>query len=459
MQLEHAAASCLEQYCLDGRTFGIVVAVSGGADSMALLDVLQTLQKQYAFSLLAAHVHHGLRGEEADRDARFVAEVCQKRGIPLETLHTDVAALAAPGESIEQAGRRVRYAFFEELRVKNDYRFIATAHHADDNLETVLLHLTRGSGLRGLCGIAPCHNGIIRPFLTCTRASIEQYCEERAISFVTDGTNTDILYSRNRIRHTVLPQLKEINPQVVTACTRMTAVLREEESFLNALTEELVQSARVGEDTYDRAVLAQAHAVLRRRALKLLMEQAGSDCEEKHVLLTERAVEEGSGAVQVPGGVYVSVTENALKLERRTEETPYFEYPLVVGQVVRIGDTLYLPQCVSADEYQKKSNVHKKVLQYSCDYDKLKGDVIIRQRCAGDAFHPVGGVGKTLKKFFNEKQVSLHLRSQTPVVCDTDGIVLVAGFSCDDRVKLDADTKRVFILYPMFKEEKSCAYT
>lgn len=430
---------------------GIVVALSGGADSMALLCALHAARKKMPFRLLAAHVHHGLRGEEADRDADFVRRQCEERKILLETLCVDVAAEALPGEGIEQAGRRIRYAFFEQLRAQYGYRYIATAHTADDNLETVILHLTRGSGLHGFCGIPPQNDGIIRPLLNCSRTDIETYCAAKDIAFVTDGTNMDMAYSRNRIRHAVVPHLKVLNPQVTAACTRLTAHLREEDAFLDTLAKDVLSSALLENGGHDRRVLLEAAPVLRRRALKMLMENCGGDCGEKHIALAEQALLAGNGAVQVPGGVCVSVDMDGLYVEVSDKQTeiPYFEMPITIGKRLEIAGKAYMPQCLSIDSYEEKRKVYKNVLKFTCDYDKILHSFAVRQRKPGDAFHPVDGVGKSLKKYFNEKKVPPAQRAAIPIVCDEQGIVLVAGFSCDDRVKLDETTKRVFLLYPL----------
>ncbi len=443
---------------------GIIVAVSGGADSMALLCALQQVQKILPFQMLAAHVHHGLRAGEADADMEFLRSECTKRNIPLEILQADVKAEAMVGEGVEQAGRRIRYAFFERLRKEYGYRYVATAHHADDNLETVLLHLTRGSGLHGLCGISPCNNDIIRPLLICTRAQIEAYCTENSIAYVTDSTNIDTAYSRNRVRQLVVPQLQIINPQVVEACTRLTADLREEDAFLQTLAQQMLSEAVLDEDAYKIKPLLDAAAPLRRRALKLLLEQKGSDCEQKHILLLQTVLKSGSGAVQAPNGVTAIVKDDILRLQTadgQHKTKPLVAQPLVMGKAVELAGTVYMPCCISQSDFVKKQKVYKKVLHYVCDYDKLNGDLIVRARVAGDAFHPVGGAGKTLKKYFNEKRVPLGQRMATPVVCDKKGIVVLAGFSCDNRVRLDKTTKRVFLLCPMdiYEEEKSSEYT
>ncbi len=435
------------------QNLGIVIALSGGADSMALLYTLSALRETQGLRLAAAHVHHGLRGEEADRDAAFVRAQCEELHIPCETLFAHVAEERQTGEGIEQAGRRIRYAFFERVREQYGLDCIATAHHADDNLETVLLHLTRGSGLRGLCGIPATGRHILRPLLGVSRDEIEAYCAAKGIPFVVDSTNADTVYSRNRIRAEVIPQLKAINPQVVDACTRMTAQLKEENAFLEELAAKALHDAIDG-DGYLRTVLLETPLPLLKRALKQLAETAGGDPEEKHIMLLVDALRNG-GAVQIPGEIRVTVSATHLMIDTPRETVPYFEQPLCIGDTVTVGDKTYTAVCFPIEEFKEKQNVHKNVLKFSCDYDKIIGSMLIRGRKEGDRFHPVGGVGKSLKKFFNENAVPLADRSALPIVCDREGIILLVGFSCDDRVKLDKDTKRVLMVMGGKKSENT----
>lgn len=433
---------------------GIIVALSGGADSMSLLAALDRLRSDGALprglALLAAHVNHGLRGDESGRDEAFVRRECAQREIPLEVLHAEVAQEAWKGEGLEAAGRRIRYGFFRRLQQQYGYRYVATAHTADDQLETVLLHLTRGSGLHGLCGIPPVRDGIIRPLLTCSREEIEIYCRDEQLRYVTDSTNTDIAYRRNLLRQTVLPSLKQINPQVTEACTRMTENMREDEKLLSRLTRELLQNAARPDGRYDGGLLLSAPTALLHRALKKIMEDAGGDPEERHVRLLESAMRDGVGAVQIPGSVTVTVKENrlsAVSRSARPHEIPYFEWPVTVGATLNIAGKTYTSACLSIENFEKKRKVYKKVLKFALDYDKITNSLIVRQRKPGDMFHPVGGVGKTLKKYFQEQVVPAEQRAEVPILCDDAGIVLIAGFSCDERVRLDEHTRRVLLFY------------
>ena len=208
--MTHKALSTCEKYKLleDGGT--VLVALSGGADSTALLHFLYSVKEKYNLTILAAHLNHGIRGEEADRDERFCKILCEKYNIPFYSKTLDIPALSKQrGVSEELCGRDERYAFLGTLAEAHNAR-IATAHNADDNAETLIFNLARGSSLRGAAGIPPKRGRIIRPLIEVTRAQIEEYCAENGLDFVTDSTNLGDEYTRNKIRHHVIPVLREL---------------------------------------------------------------------------------------------------------------------------------------------------------------------------------------------------------------------------------------------------------
>ena len=210
----------------------MLVALSGGADSVALLRALQAL----SHDVCAAHVNHGIRGAEAERDETFCRELCEALGVPFLALHTDVPALAeAGGTGLEETAREERYRLLEEARRQLACDCIATAHNAEDNGETLLLHLARGTGLAGLCGIPPVRGRVIRPLLSVSRREIEAYLASIDQPYVNDSTNGDVDYSRNRIRARVMPELAAINPGFIRAAERTARLLSEDEALLEEL--------------------------------------------------------------------------------------------------------------------------------------------------------------------------------------------------------------------------------
>ena len=224
---------------------GVVVGLSGGPDSVFLLYALHTLQARMGFTLRAVHVHHGIRGAEADRDEAFSAELCAKLAVPFQAVHVDAPSYAAQqGLSLEEAARILRYEALETARqqLTTPTAWIAVAHHLDDQAETVLHNLVRGAGLRGLAGMENRRNHVIRPLLSTKREDILKWLEQNKIAYVTDSTNADPHYTRNRIRSTVLPELREINPEASAHIAHSAALLREADAYFHALALQCVDA-------------------------------------------------------------------------------------------------------------------------------------------------------------------------------------------------------------------------
>lgn len=301
----------IEAYQMLSSDAAVVAGVSGGADSMALLHLLwQQRQAWPELKVSAAHVNHCLRGEEANRDEAHVRQYCQKEGIPLEVLRINVREEAEKrGMGLEACGRAVRYEFFR--RLAGESGVIATAHTLSDHVETVLLHMTRGTGLKGLCGIPPVRENIVRPLIDCTRREIEDYCRENEIPYVTDSTNLKAEYSRNKIRLQVFPALKEINPALEEAVGRMTQSLREDDGYLWAEARCLLERAALEKGGWSCSVLSQGKKPVRIRALRLL--QGESKPEARHLEEIDRMVLAGQGGVSVPGGLDFHVNQGVLR--------------------------------------------------------------------------------------------------------------------------------------------------
>ena len=311
----------------DGDT--VIVGLSGGADSTALLRVLCELKTEYNLNLIAAHVNHGIRGAEADRDEAFCKELCKKLGVQIYAFHIDIPELAKErGVSLEVAGRDARYEFFTGLAGEKGK--IATAHNAQDTAETLLLNLCRGTGLKGLTGIPPvrfvehkagCRSDetvstmVIRPLIECTREEIEAYLESLGQDYVTDSTNLEDDYTRNRIRHNVIPELVAVNENAMGNITRCISTLKDDSDFLEALAEELVSSSNRGDGLDTDALLAAPKPVLSRAVSRLAYDACGRYPEKVHILKAMDMMKIGrTDQVQIPGGAYIRVEKGRLRI-------------------------------------------------------------------------------------------------------------------------------------------------
>lgn len=272
-------SAAIDEFAMLERGETVVTALSGGADSVSLLRALKDIEGTLDIRVCACHLNHGLRGEESDADERFCAELCERLGVPLEVRRAEVGNQLRPHESVEQAARRIRYEFFGETLGKFGSRVLATAHTASDNTETVLFNLTRGTGISGLCGIPPVRAlgeefRVIRPLLYCTRSEVEEYLAGLGQAFVTDKTNLSDGYSRNRIRLNVVSELEKINPSLQTVISRMTKIVREDDAFLEELSEKALAEARTGRG-WNAAALSRLPKPVKARAVRRILELGG----------------------------------------------------------------------------------------------------------------------------------------------------------------------------------------
>lgn len=389
----------------------IICAVSGGADSMALLWSMYLLREKLDIRLSAVHFNHHLRGGESDADEAFVREFCQCYEIPL---FVGEAQVTAGDKGLEAAARDARYAFFATLPGK-----IATAHTADDNAETVLLHLVRGTGLKGLGGIAPVRGNIIRPMLAVTRPDVLSLLEEYAISYRTDSSNHTDQFLRNRLRHHVMPLLKEENPRLAENMSAMALSLREDAQVLSQFTEDVTQL-----DVYQ---LRQLPKAIRSRVLERFLKKNGVwEPERSHIALAESLAfsDRPSARGHFPGNVTIERRYGILCRADALAE------PEAV-QIICPGVT-ELPQWglrLICQEAETEENTP------DCFTVAPTGTVVVRPRQSGDAIRLPGG-RKTLKKLYIDRKIPVAQRPFVPVLADDQGVLAVRGIGADeDRVE------------------------
>lgn len=419
----------------------VVAAVSGGSDSMVLLNILNSLKDEYKINLCAAHVNHCLRGEAADSDQKFVEEKCRKMGVPLHVLKVDVAGKAKEsGEGFEECARRIRYEFFNSI---GDDILIATAHNLSDKLETFLFNFSRGSALRGLCSIPEKRDNIIRPILGCTKTEILDYCKENGIDYVTDATNADVTYSRNRIRHNVIKEFVVINNSFERCAERCIFALNEDEEFLSSLADKCVENARRN-NGFDALCLAKEPSSLRKRAIiKIAEECVGVTPEYKFVSQICDLLEAG-GKIQINGGVTVRVRKGILDFPAEADEGKISEF---TDGKAEFFDSVIEIRTVNIEEINNLQNISKQGLEYYLDCDKIIGALIVRSRQAGDRISLKSrGCTKTLKKLFNELEISPEKRNKVAVIADEKGVLLVEGAGCDSRAAVTKSTEKVLVI-------------
>ena len=407
----------------------ILCAVSGGADSMCLLHLLHSRGRD----VVAAHFEHGIRGEESLRDAAFVQSWCRERGIPCVTGHGDVPVYAREkGISMETAARALRYRFLEETAAEQDCAWIATAHTADDNVETVLLNLTRGAGALGLQGIPPCRGKIIRPLLGVSRREIEDYLEENAVPHVEDSSNESDDYSRNRIRRRVTPVLREINPGLNEAVGRTARLLAQDEDCLSGLAKDFIDRFYDGESLPGKELLALHRAVASRVIRRLCRQSLSMEQVEAALALAgsrERKLLHLPGQCLrcEQGRLYFTQEESICLPDRQ----------LVPGQWVQVPE-LGLELLAEYGSEGGEVNGLFKTYRFKCE--NIGSTLFCGGRKPGDKLRPQGRhCTKSLKSLFLEAGYTQRQRERTLVLRDEKGVLAVLGLAADERVKAGPD--------------------
>lgn len=419
---------------LFGRT--VAVGVSGGADSMALLHVLLELKDEFAMNIIACHVNHGIRGETADRDEKFVVEACKRLGVDVRILRADVPGTAKKMHlGVEECGRRIRYDFFNSVA---DDVIIATAHTLSDRSETLLLNIARGASVKGLCSIPAVRGNIVRPLIDCTRADIEKYCSDNSIEFVTDETNFEDIYSRNRIRLNVIPELKKLNPSLERAFMRLISNAEEENDFMNGFSREILGKVKL-KNGYNARLLNDEHPAVRKRVIfEIINTETGFAPEAVHVEQVDKILQ--GGRTEIIGDTVVEVKNGVMKINPQKEEIADWEFDFdSLSAEIPFGKIR--GEIIHRNNLSLKQSVHNKVL----DYDSIVGHSVLRNRRPGDKMKLAGSsCTKTLKKLFNEKHI--ENRNCAAVLADEAGICWVQGLGCADRCKIKPETDKILII-------------
>ena len=429
----------IEKYEMIGQGDHVCAAVSGGADSAALLAFLLSLREPMGLTVTACHLNHCLRGAEADRDEAFVRELCQRWQVPLTVERVEVAELARQEHlSEETAGRKARYALFERLHRETGCK-VATAHTLSDNMETVLFSMARGTGLRGMCGIQPVRDYLIRPLIAVTRQEVEAYCAENGIGFVTDSTNFSEEYTRNRIRLRLIPELYALNPALPEAFAHLIEAMGEGYELVSREAEQFLGTAESyrGHTAYTAEAFLALPAAVRREVLSRMAVAEGGTLSHRQTGICTRLAAEG-GASEIGGGVRFCSREGRIWMERPAQPAEGFCFPVSpeAGE-----QRFFLPDgrkvCLiplNCEFLEKNVKEQYNALKNVLDCGRIYGNIVLRSRNSGDRIRPAGrGVTKTLKKLLSEAGIPPERRDSLALLSDDRGLLWAEGFGCDER--------------------------
>lgn len=415
----------------------LAVGVSGGADSMCLLHILNSLKQENGYTLKAVHINHNLRGEEALRDENYVRDFCQREDIELIVFSKDIRKLSQDKcISEEECGRLVRYECFDKIGCDA----VAVAHSLTDSIETFVFNMIRGTGVKGLCGIpAKREPNIIRPLIECTRNEIERYCSDNSLEYVTDSTNLTDDYTRNFIRHNIVGNFSDINTAFEGSFLSLMSIISLENDYVTQQASELWVNSKT-ENGFDVSVLKSAHPALRKRVVsQILNEMMCKSVSSKHIELINEIIEQESGQVEIGKHLYICV-DSGIMYAHHKKETKVIVPSTFINGVAYSGD--YKFQIVEIAKDNCKDN-----LLFCFDGDKVNGELVLSARQPGDRFtFKQRNVSKTLKKLFNELKIPEEEREQLYVLRDGNDIIWVENVGINAAYIPDDNTKKYFLI-------------
>lgn len=432
----------------------IVLGISGGPDSVCLLHILNRLKEKLDIELYVAHLNHQIRGIEAQKDALYVADICEKMGITYFLKSIDVPKYCKDnGLSIEEGARKLRYEMFNEIKQKTKSNKIAIGHNLNDQAETVLMRIMRGTGLQGLRGIEYSReNGIIRPLLDVERKEIEDYCEIHNLNPRIDESNLENIYTRNKIRLELIPYMKDnFNTNLIESIVRMSNNLRTDSDYIESDAEEKFKNiCKVSSDSVEVDINSfnKLHNAIKVRVLRKGIKSILGDTnfiDQKHIddVMEFESESKINKMLTLPRGVFVYRRKNSILLTTTeiVEEEIEFSYNIPSNGFVKIKEINYIieTQTMTIDRY-KNGKVDK--MSRGFDFNKIKGGIVIRNRQQGDKIKLAGGT-KKLKDLFIDLKIPREERCKVPVITDEEGILQVGEYKSSENYKIDENTKEV----------------
>jgi tRNA(Ile)-lysidine synthase len=450
----------------------VIAAVSGGPDSVTLLQVLVLLSSEYSLTLTVAHLNHGLRGAESDAEEQLVRRLSEERGIPCAVKGVNLLALREKGKrkrSLEEIGREERYSFFSTLAQEIGASRIALGHHREDQAETVLMNLIRGSGLEGLKGISPVRDEIfIRPLLEVSRKEIRNFLHVRDIPFLEDSSNSQDQFLRNKIRHQLIPLLQaQYNPQIVDTLNRTARIVRREDDCLKSTARRILDTwqisalAKEGEAALEIPAVLALQEALQHRVIKTFLGRwvvSPARITSAHIqaVLDLCRGRKPAGVLSLPGKIVVKRQYGKLTLAFKDADTlpakdsagkrrsmDSFFYSLNIPDRVEIKELGRVVKIAFAEEQKKGMSGEGRNAAYF-DYDKVQQPLVLRNRREGDRFQPLGMVGtKKLKAYFIDEKIPRQERDSLPLLADRQSVLWIAGLRLSERVRVNEKTRHI----------------
>jgi len=426
--------NAISMYDMISNGDSIYVGLSGGADSVSLLIALNELKEVYNISVYAIHINHQLRGDESFRDENFCIDICNQLNIPLYVERIDVLSYCNQHKaSLEEGARTLRYDALQKFSNGK----IATAHTLSDNCETILYNLTRGAGLKGLMGIPPIRDNIIRPLILCTRQDVESYLNSKSINFVTDSSNLSDDYTRNKIRHNVIPVLKGINPKFEKKVLDSVLVLSEDNDFIDSISNELYEKNISSDGKTLNADLRKQHIAIRHRCITRFFKDNSLSYSRERILSIDDIIL-NDGKINISNDVYfiskMGIISIVSILKKCTKDTP-----ICIDLVINGRCTIF-NKSIETTIVKNIAFINRKLTNYILDYDKIQGKAQLRGRKFGDKIQLKNrDFTSSVKKLINES-VPKDCRDTLCFISDEVGLIFMERFGISQRVACDKNT-------------------
>lgn len=443
----------------------VVIGLSGGADSICLVHLLNNLKSKINFTISCVHIHHGLRGNDADKDVQFVIKFTKQYGIPCEVFYYNIKEVANRMKlSEEEAGRLIRYKKMNKVLKKYNNAKIAVAHHKNDQAETVLFNLFRGTGLKGLLGMQPIRNNIIRPLLCLTRLEIETYLQKNNITYRDDYTNYETHFSRNKIRLKIIPYIKkEINAKIIENINRTAQILTIEEDFLRQYSKKIYNKIAVYNESQIIISINQLlnlHQAIKVRIIRMAITNLikhVNNIEQQHIELICKLMNKPVGKhINLPNNIKVTKDYESLKFE---VESIKITKKLFRNIIIKPNETYEIPELnktlITEIFELEEVIIPKKIYTKWFDYDKIKSTLILRTRQIGDYFAINGIAGnKKLKDYYIDEKIPREDRDYIPLLADGHHILWIIGYRISEAYKITQTTKKVLSITVIDRRQK-----
>lgn len=423
----------------------VIIGVSGGADSVCLTDVLNSLKEEYGLDITLVHINHNIRGAEAQRDEDYVMELGEKYGNSVKVFSYQVEEIAKKeGLTVEEMGRKLRYKAF--YSITGDKGKIAVAHNLNDNCETMLMRFFRGTGIKGLGGISAVRDGIIRPLINISREEIEDYCNKKSLKYCTDSTNSIEEYTRNKIRLNIIPMIKrEFNENIAVTMARTAELMTDEESFMERLAREAYKECEIESKRIDIDKLLTYDKVIQRRIVRTGFQDYSADLHDISYDHVENVLslcyKESGRIIELPNGLRAIREHNTILFSKISYKSG-FSYNIKIDEKYSFND-IGVGILISKEKYDE---IGKKVCTISLDYDKINTNLVLRGRQTGDKISLCGGT-KSIKKLFIDEKIPLSKRDKIPLLAHGNDIVWIKDMKTSSYFKAAEDSENNLYLY------------